>query len=96
MGKKYYGYYKNDKKHGIGVFFWKDHIKIYIGTWLNGKQSGPGIMYYNNGTIKYGMWEDGVWIKWYNGLWEFKKDCDESQYIDLLSRDPMSILKIFL
>jgi hypothetical protein len=96
MGKKYYGYYKDDKKHGFGVFFWKDNIKIYIGLWACGKQDGPGLMYFNNGQIKYGMWDDGIWRKWYKALWEFQKDHQECHYIDLFIKDPAKILKNFL
>ncbi len=96
VGKKYFGYYRNDKKNGLGAFFWKDNAKIYIGLWLCGKQSGPGIMYYNNKTVKYGIWEDGILIKWYKSEWEFEKDNNEYPYINFLSRDPIIILNIFL
>jgi len=27
-GKKYVGYYKNDKKHGFGIYYWESPNKI--------------------------------------------------------------------
>jgi hypothetical protein len=41
----YVGEYLNDKKHGRGVFTWKDGRK-YDGEWKEGKQNGKG-RYYN-------------------------------------------------
>ena len=35
-GRKYEGYYENDKKQGYGVYTWADGRK-YEGNWLNGK-----------------------------------------------------------
>ena len=29
-------------------------VIYYIGQWLNGKKHGKGILYYKDGTIKYG------------------------------------------
>ena len=35
-GKKYQGFFTNDKKHGYGVYTWLDG-KQYQGWWTNGK-----------------------------------------------------------
>jgi hypothetical protein len=35
-GKKYEGFYFNDKKHGYGVFSWLNG-KRYEGWWVDGK-----------------------------------------------------------
>lgn len=36
-GRKYRGYYQEDKKHGFGEFEWPDGRK-YNGQWHEGKQ----------------------------------------------------------
>ena len=36
-GKKYFGFYDNDKKNGFGIFYWPKE-KFYIGFWKDGKQ----------------------------------------------------------
>lgn len=35
-GRKYVGYYKDDKKEGYGEFTWPDG-RCYRGDWKNGK-----------------------------------------------------------
>ena len=45
-GRKYEGEYKDDKKHGYGVYIWAD-LRQYSGWWYKGKQHGLGI--YNLG-----------------------------------------------
>ena len=32
----------------------------YVGEWRNDKMNGLGIMYYTNGTVYDGMWEDNM------------------------------------
>ena len=41
-GKRYRGFYINDKKEGFGIYYWPDPVRIYIGFWKNGKQDGLG------------------------------------------------------
>jgi len=55
--KKYYGFYKNDKKDGFGIFKMKGN-KIFIGFWKEGKQNGIG-KYIKDNNIRYGIWKDG-------------------------------------
>ena len=45
-GKMYEGYYKNDKKHGFGVFTWSGSPtqRRYEGWWTEGKQDGYGVI----------------------------------------------------
>lgn len=64
-GKKYKGFYKNDKKEGFGIFYWANPPRIYIGYWKNGKQDGIG-KYLSSKHNKFGKWEDGERKKWYN------------------------------
>jgi hypothetical protein len=95
-GKKYYGYYDRDKKHGFGVFCWPNFSKVYLGGWKNGKQDGLGILLFDNGFIKHGLWINGNWVKWLKGSWEFEKYSAESHgYLHLLLQDPKKVLSIF-
>ena len=63
-GKKYCGFYKNDKKDGFGLYFWPNE-KFFIGFWKEGKQNGIG-KYIKGNNIKYGIWKDGKKEKWLN------------------------------
>lgn len=71
-GKKYVGWYKNDKKHGFGIFNWPEYDKAYVGFWKMGKQDGYG-MIINKNHVKYGLWEKGVKKKSFNALWQIEK-----------------------
>ena len=44
-GRKYLGNFKKDKREGFGIFFWREQLKIYVGFWFNGEQSGYGKIY---------------------------------------------------
>ena len=35
-GRRYEGYYKDDKKEGFGIYIWEDGRK-YEGEWVDGK-----------------------------------------------------------
>jgi hypothetical protein len=61
----YEGFYKDDKKHGFGVYTWSDSKK-YAGFWSNGKQHGIGVFINRDGKKKYGLWEDGKKLRWIN------------------------------
>lgn len=69
-GKKYVGYYKNDRKEGFGIYYWENPNKVYIGFWRNGKQDGVG-KYITKEKIYYGLWNLGEKLK-------FCKDIDEA------------------
>lgn len=56
-GKKYCGFYKNDKKSGFGIYYLTNN-KFYVGFWLDGKQNGVG-KFFNDNYIKYGKWKEG-------------------------------------
>lgn len=65
-GITYEGTYKEDKKTGYGVYLWTDGRK-YEGWWYNGKQHGLGIYSDpNKSKVKYGLWEHGKRITWFN------------------------------
>jgi len=57
-GKKYEGYFVNDKREGRGTFTWPDGRK-YIGEWQAGKYHGKGIFVNINGHSKEGYWIHG-------------------------------------
>ena len=51
------GQYQNDKKHGWGMYTWKDGSS-YQGQRAAGKQHGQG-RYQSEQQVKYGRWEQG-------------------------------------
>ena len=53
----------NDKKHGVGTFYWADGRK-YHGSWKDGKQHGRGEYFLASGEKKIGEWVQGKRIKW--------------------------------
>ena len=65
-GRMYQGQYKDDKKHGFGVYTWADR-RSYEGYWHKGKQHGIGTYHVpKDGKKKFGLWEDGKRIEWFN------------------------------
>ncbi len=65
-GRSYEGLYKNDKKHGFGIYKWADY-RCYEGNWHKGKQHGLGSYYVpKEDKLKYGLWEDGKRIEWFD------------------------------
>ena len=64
-GRKYEGEYKDDKKHGFGIYIWSDG-RVYRGNWYKGKQHGLGIYTVPNQGEKFGLWEDGKRIEWFD------------------------------
>jgi hypothetical protein len=63
-GKRYLGYYLNDKKEGFGIYYWTSSGRAYIGFWKKGKQDGVG-KYINNETTRFGLWRYGERLKWF-------------------------------
>jgi hypothetical protein len=55
--KCYFGYYKNGKKDGFGIYYFsiKPVFNVFIGFWSNGKESGVGIRIKNKNVfyVKY-------------------------------------------
>ena len=74
-GRKYVGFFLDDKRHGFGLFLWKNPFKIFIGFWLKGKQNGVA-KYMEKKKSKFGIWKNGKLIKW------FKNKDDAFQYIE--------------
>lgn len=54
-GSKYVGETKDGKRHGYGIYIWKNG-DVWYGPWEDGMRKGYGIKMYYNGSIKYGRW----------------------------------------
>ena len=74
-GKKYLGFFKDDKRNGFGIFVLKKPFKIFIGFWLNGKMNGV-VKFMDSRKEKYGIWKNNKLIKW------FKNKEEIYQYIE--------------
>ena len=74
-GKKYKGFYKNDKKEGFGVYFWAEPNRIYVGFWKNGKQEGLG-RYLSSKHAKWGKWKEGERVAWFNSKEDALENCN--------------------
>ena len=93
-GKKYCGYYVNNLKDGLGIFFWNlNQLKVYVGFWHNGEQNGVGLII-NESKITYGYWNKGKKEISFKSLWEMKKYAKEKtiKYSKLFEKDPKEIL----
>lgn len=56
-GNKYVGETKDGKRHGYGIFLWKDGSSWY-GRWEDGSRSGRGIYYpYSGASYTIGTWK---------------------------------------
>ena len=65
-GRIFEGKFENDKKHGYGFYKWPDG-RDFSGWWFDGKQHGLGIYTdSNNKETKYGLWQMGKRVKWFN------------------------------
>lgn len=78
-GKKYFGYYLNDKKDGFGIHFWTSPDRLYLGFWKDGKQHGVG-KYVKNNVVKYGQWLNGERIRFFDS------------YLDAMNHIPEDML----
>lgn len=47
-GESYTGQWKNNEKHGKGIYLWPNGNK-YEGEYKKGKREGFGVMFYPNG-----------------------------------------------
>ncbi|MFK7951192.1 MAG: MORN repeat-containing protein [Saprospiraceae bacterium] len=59
----YIGEWKNNLRHGYGVQYTKSKSSSYkyIGEWIDGRQTGKGMILFDNGAIsKYGIWQDNM------------------------------------
>ncbi|MFL2641777.1 MAG: MORN repeat-containing protein [Thermodesulfobacteriota bacterium] len=63
-GSEYYGGWKNNLKHGLGVIIKKNGDK-YKGEWKNDKYDGSGFYHYgvgpNQDDVYQGQWKEGAY-----------------------------------
>ena len=81
-GRKYFGMFKDDKRHGFGIYFWNNPLKIYMGFWINGLQNGIGKIL-TSFKEKYYLWNNGKIEK------KFQKNSDINLQIDKQERNKM-------
>ena len=62
--KTYHGNFDLDKKHGHGHLYFSDGRK-YMGTFYRGKQHGLGFYIDKSGKEKYGLWENGKHVMYF-------------------------------
>lgn len=92
--KQYLGYYKNDLKHGFGIYVSNyEELLIYIGFWEKGKMNGVGLTIKGK-TFKYGVWKNGSNEKWLQGPWELRKHIINQSHLKFLKLLEMSQNKI--
>merc|ERR1719313_2360714 len=56
-GSRYTGDWRDNKRHGLGIFYYKNGAK-YEGEWRSGLKHGHGKMVYANGDVYEGDWMD--------------------------------------
>jgi hypothetical protein len=56
---EYNGAYKNDMKHGFGIFSWTSGSK-YTGHYKRDVKCGYGEMIWSDGSIYRGFWINGL------------------------------------
>ena len=57
-GSVYKGYFENNKIEGFGCYTTGNRTR-YIGSWLDCKLHGAGMIHYPDGLKKTGLWEYG-------------------------------------
>lgn len=96
-GKKYKGYYVDDKKNGFGMYLWSEPIRVYIGFWRDGKQHGIG-KYISPNKERFGLWANGNRLKWYENKEEafYELDNSERKFISFMNGEVEYVVKILL
>ena len=57
-GQYYIGQWKNGKKHGKGIIYYKDGTIMYEGDFVNDKKEGNGKFIWKNGKYYIGEWKN--------------------------------------
>lgn len=66
-GDRYLGEWRDDRKHGVGTYWYKKSGEIYSGNWVKDKRSGYGTLSIPHPTIENDYW------KYYIGDWKYDK-----------------------
>ena len=88
---EYVGEFKDNKKHGHGIYTWANGDK-YVGQFMNGRQHGQGTLTYSVGSNFVGEWKDdkrhghGTYTYSsggkYGGEWKDGKEVNRGPYIN--------------
>lgn len=66
-GNFYRGYYYKNKRQGYGEMNWVDRRVSYRGEWVDGKQTGIGILEFENEVTPYfGLFKEGIMMEIYD------------------------------
>ncbi|CCW70135.1 unnamed protein product [Phytomonas sp. Hart1] len=68
-GDFYYGFFKNNKRHGPGNMRHIESGSEYSGNFVEDKQHGFGVEQAADGLIKAGWWENDEFVEGYHGEW---------------------------
>lgn len=58
-GNEYTGQWHMDRKHGYGIYKYKQTREKYEGNWKDGKKSGKGKFTFTQGDFYEGQFEQG-------------------------------------
>lgn len=94
-GKRYFGFYEEDKRHGFGCYIWElEPFHAFMGFWEGGKMNGVGVTI-KGSLFKYGLWKDGSKAIWLEGPWEMLKYVkqEQLQYVKFLMQNQKNLLE---
>lgn len=57
-GDAYTGEYQDNRRHGVGTYYWAAHGMLYCGQWSNNRRDGVGRMVFADGSRFFGAWSD--------------------------------------
>ncbi|EAR91980.1 protein kinase (macronuclear) [Tetrahymena thermophila SB210] len=63
IGSYYEGQWVNHQRQGYGKYYDYFSGSIYEGMFQTSQQDGEGILKQQNGTIKYGLWQKGIYVQ---------------------------------
>lgn len=94
---RYIGFYENDKKHGLGLFYCSRKKATFIGNWKYGKRDGPFLVYKNNKQFSYSFWKNNERIYRTKDSLVFTTYINKyaSKYLYLFKKLPKDIISIF-
>jgi hypothetical protein len=79
-GRKYMGEFINNEREGFGIHKWPNTMKAYIGFWKGNKQHGIGCAI-NGKIIKYGFWENGDRLRWFDSEHEAYQNIQHKRHL---------------
>ena len=93
--KRFYGFYKNDKRNGFGIYIWNlNPLNSYVGFFENGFFNGVGIKI-DGDIVKYGLWKRQEIDKWFKGPWEFENFIHNDYNLKFMNVFLMNNIELF-